>query len=524
MPIARTYSEEILRLALQTLTMNRVAVFIVAYNAEKHIDAVLDRIPDWVAQKLAEVFIIDDSSKDATTQKAVSAKWTKTHAPLRVFRTPYNQGYGGNQRLGYSYAIARKFDIVVLLHGDGQYAPEFLPEILAEYSRQPGADAVYGSRFMTKWGVLKGGMPLYKFFGNRILTWIQNKIIGIHMSEMHSGYRSYRTSALKKIPFQANSLGFDFDTDIIIQFAAAGLTIREVPIPTFYGDEICNVDGLKYAWACLKTTFQYRLMQFEIFYDPKFDLSNRARKYTIKVSPTSLHHHIRQLSLPAGSELLDLGGGDGGAVALAHADRGVNTTVIDQHVAVDDAEGRRAVNHPHLRQVRADFDGDWTADVGSTRFDTVFALDVLEHLKSPERTVEQIFSVMTPGSKLYASTGNVSFWIIRGIHMLGHFNYGRRGILDLTHTRLFTVRSFQRLLRNAGFRIDQVSCFGPPLADLARGRAGILRMIDRVSALLARRWKGLFGYQILVEATRPDSVENLMSQTFLDRRETAADR
>jgi hypothetical protein len=132
---------------------------------------------------------------------------------------------------------------------------------------------------------------------------------------MHSGYWSYRTSALKKIPFQANSFGFDFDTDIIIQFAAAGLTIREVPIPTFYGDEICNVDGLKYAWACLKTTFQYRLMQLEIFYDPKFDLSNRARKYTIKVSPTSVHHHIRHLSLPAGSELLDLGGGDGGAVA-----------------------------------------------------------------------------------------------------------------------------------------------------------------------------------------------------------------
>ena len=190
--------------------MNRVAVFIVAYNAEKHIDALLDRIPDWVAQKLAEGFIIDDSSKDATAQKAVSVKWTKSHAPFRVFRTPYNQGYGA---------------------------------------------------------------------------------------------------------FQANSFGFDFDTDIIIQFAAAGLTIREVPIPTFYGDENCNVDGLKYAWACLKTTFQYRLMQLEIFYDPKFDLSNRARKYTIKVSPTSLHHHIRQLSLPAESELLDLGGGDGGAVA-----------------------------------------------------------------------------------------------------------------------------------------------------------------------------------------------------------------
>jgi glycosyltransferase involved in cell wall biosynthesis len=521
--MARSYSEEILRLVSQTLAENRVAVFIVAYNAEKHIETVLDRIPDWVAKELAEVFIIDDSSKDTTIQKAVSMKWTNVNAPLRVFRTPYNQGYGGNQRLGYSYAIAQKFDIVVLLHGDGQYAPEFLPEILAEYSRPPGADAVFGSRFMTKWGALKGGMPFYKFLGNRILTWIQNKLIGTRMSEMHSGYRSYRTSALKKIPFQANSLGFDFDSDIIIQFAAAGLTIREVPIPTFYGDEICNVNGFKYAWACLKTSWQHRLMQLEIFYDPKFDFPNqRQRKYTIKAAPTSLHYHIRQLSLPLGSELLDLGGSDGSAVGLAHADRGVNTTVIDLHVTVDNAEGWRAVNHPHLRQVAVDLDGDWTAAVDTSRFETVFALDVLEHMKSPERTVEQIFSVMTSGGKLYASTGNVSYWIIRGIHILGHFNYGRRGILDLTHTRLFTVRSFRRLLRNAGFRIDKVSGFGPPIADLAGGKTGTLLMIDQVSAWLVRNWEGLFGYQILIEATRPDSVETLMAQTFLDHRESGA--
>src|ERR1700758_5443281 len=166
----------------------------------------------------------------------------------------------------------------------------------------------------------------------------------------------------------------------------------------------------------------------------------------------------------------------------------------------------RYTSHPHLRQVAAGFDEDWTIAVGSTRFNTVFALDVLEHLKSPEHAAIQIFSVMAPGGKLYASTGNVSYWIIRGIHMLGHFNYGRRGILDLTHTRLFTVRSFKRLLRNAGFQIDAVRCFGPPVADLAGGGTGILLMIDRVSALLARNWKGLFGYQILIEATRPDSV------------------
>jgi glycosyltransferase involved in cell wall biosynthesis len=517
MAISRTYSEDVVRLATQTLKENRVAVFIVSYNAERHIESVLARIPTWVSEKLAEVFIIDDSSKDATVRKAVASDWSSGHAPLRVFKTPYNQGYGGNQRLGYRYAIAQGFEIVVLLHGDGQYAPEFLPDILAEYSRPSGADAVYGSRFMTKWGALKGGMPVYKFVGNRILTWLQNRIIGTRLSEMHSGYRSYRTSALKKVPFQANSLGFDFDSDIIIQFAAAGLTIREVAIPTFYGDEICHVNGLKYAWACIKAACQYRFMQLELFYNPKFDIPNRARKYTIKAAPTSLHYFIRHLALPADSPLLDLGGGDGSAVGLPHADRGIMTTVVDQYVSVNDEHGARAAVHPNLRQVASDLDGDWPASLPGQRFGTVFVLDVLEHMKSPEKTADQIFSVMKPGGKLYASTGNISFWVIRAIHMLGHFNYGRRGILDLTHTRLFTVGSFTRLLQNAGFRVDSVRCFGPPIADLAN-TGGLLGAIDRLAAWLARTWKGLFGYQILIEATRPDSVDSLMAQTFNDRR------
>lgn len=517
MPIVRTYPEDLVRLAKQTLAENRVAVFIVCYNAERHIESVLDRIPAWVSEGLAEVFIIDDSSKDATVRRATEAHWSRANVPLRVFKTPFNQGYGGNQRLGYLYALSRSFDIVVLLHGDGQYAPEFLPDILAEYSASPEADAVYGSRFLTRWGALKGGMPLYKFVGNRILTSLQNRIIGTRLSEMHSGYRSYRVAALAKVPFQANSLGFDFDSDIIIQFAAAGLRIREVAIPTFYGDEICHVNGLKYAWACIKAACQYRLMQLEIFYDPKFDIPNRARKYTVKASPTTLHHAIRTLDVATGSRLLDLGGGDGAAVALTHADRGVEVTVVDRHVEVDDADGRRAANHPHLRHVTADLDDDWLPQLGIHRYETAFALDVLEHMKSPEETARRLFAALAPGGKLYASTGNISFWIIRAMHLIGHFNYGRRGILDLTHTRLFTVRSFQRLLRNAGFRIDRVSCFGPPLGDLAGG-GGLLGFVDRVFYRLARLWKGLFGYQILIEATRPDSVESLMQQTFQDRR------
>lgn len=495
-----------------------MAVFIVCYNAERHIEEVLGRIPDWVSAKLAEVFVIDDSSQDATVQRAVGAEWAEAKSSLRIFRTPYNQGYGGNQRLGFLYAIEKGFDIVVLLHGDGQYAPEYLPDILAEYSRSGGADAVYGSRFLTKWGALRGGMPLYKFLGNRILTWLQNRVIGTRLSEMHSGYRSYRTAALRKVPFQLNGQGFDFDSDIIIQFHAAGLSIREVAIPTFYGDEICHVNGPQYAWACLLAAVQFRLMQLEIFYGPKFDIPNRARKYITKGAPTSLHHHIRSLTLAPGSDLLDVGGGDGAAVGLAHADRGVKLVVVDQYNSVADEAGRRASSHPNLSLVSADLDSDWPQRFGERRFDTVFVLDVLEHMKRPEQTALQIFAVMKPGGRLYASTGNIAFWATRFMLLLGLFNYGRRGILDLTHTRLFTRVSFRRLLTNAGFRVDAVRCFGPPLEDLSGGASGTLRFLDRVSLGLAKAWPGLFGYQILIEATRPDSIETLMQRTFVDRR------
>ena len=501
-------------LAERTLAENRVAVFIVCYNAEAQIARVLARIPDWVATRLTEVFVIDDCSGDATLDRATQVSWGEGRAPFRVFRTPYFQGYGGNQRLGYRYAIDRGFDIVVLLHGDGQYAPESLPEILAAYSRPERPDAVYGSRFLNPGGARRGRMPLHKFVGNRLLTWFQNRALGTHLSEMHSGYRSYRTAALRRVPFEANSLGFDFDADIIVQFVAAGLRIHEVAIPTFYGDELRRVKGLRYAAACVRTVLRYRAMQLELFHDPKFAIPTTARKYLIKKSPTTVHHFARSAPVAAGTSVLDLGGGDGSAVGVHHARRGARVICVDQYTAIPDAAGQASAAEPNLRCVAADLDGDWRARLDGRRFETVFVLDVLEHLKSPEHAAREIFQAMKPGGKLYASTGNVVFWVIRFMQLCGQFNYGRRGILDLTHTRLFTVASFRRLLRNAGFQLETVEGFGPPIADLAANPGGWLRCADRLCFWFARLWKRLFAYQILIVATRPPAIEDLCGETF----------
>lgn len=513
------YSQDIIDAARATLLKNRVAIFIVCYHAEKHIESVLARIPPWVSENTAEIYIIDDSSKDNTVEIASAVKWLDGKTCFKVFRTPYNQGYGGNQRLGYLYAISQKFDIVVLLHGDGQYAPEYLPEILAEYTKTPTADAVYGSRFLTKRAALRGGMPFYKYVGNRILTRLQNRIIGSRLSELHSGYRSYKVASLKKVPFELNSQGFDFDSDIIIQFTAAGMSIQEVDVPTFYGDEICRVNGIKYALACIKSALKYRLMQYEIFHDPKYDIPNRNRKYTIKKSDSTVHGFIQKLDLPSGSALFDFGGGDG-AVSLPHAEKGVKVTVIDQAITVNDALGSIVSNHPNVSRIAFDLDQNWLDPVGTSRFSSVFALDVLEHLKSPESALKRIFEVMQSGGTLYASTGNISYIIIRIMHVMGFFNYGRRGILDLTHTRLFTVYSFQRIITNAGFRIDRVVGFGPPISDLSESPTKLLSLLDKLSLRLARIWKGLFAYQVLIVATRPKSIQDLINETFVDKRST----
>ena len=140
-----------------------------------------------------------------------------------------NQGYGGNQKLGYHYAIDHGHDVVVMLHGDGQYPPEQVRP-LARLALANGA--AFGSRFGDRGSARRGGMPLYKFVGNRVLTKIQNRLLSTKLTEFHSGFRAYRTDVLARIPFALNSNAFHFDTEIFIQCIRAGADIVEMAIPT----------------------------------------------------------------------------------------------------------------------------------------------------------------------------------------------------------------------------------------------------------------------------------------------------
>ena len=168
--------------------------FIVAYNAEKTIRAVLARVPPAIAEEYdVEVLVIDDASADRTFERGHEVAADGAYPfPLTVLFNPVNQGYGGNQKIGYLYAIKNGFDFVALVHGDGQYAPECLPDLLRPL-RDGEADASFGSRMMTQGAARKGGMPLYKYVGNRILSGFENRMLRTSLSEFHSGYRSIRS-------------------------------------------------------------------------------------------------------------------------------------------------------------------------------------------------------------------------------------------------------------------------------------------------------------------------------------------
>ncbi len=234
----------------------RIGIFVINYNAVSHLIRTIERIPAAIYDRVEEIFVVDDCSTDNSYYAALGYKHEKKIEKLTVHRNQTNQGYGGNQKVGYRYALERGFDIVVLLHGDGQYAPEALPDLI-EPLVAGQADMVFGSRMAVRRAALKGGMPLYKYVGNRILTGIQNRLSGLRLSEYHSGYRLYSTAALKRIPFESFTNTWHFDTQIILAMTERGLRIVEKPIPTYYGDEICHVNGMLYAAHCVVTTLKF---------------------------------------------------------------------------------------------------------------------------------------------------------------------------------------------------------------------------------------------------------------------------
>ncbi len=251
----------------------KLLIFIPAYNNEKHIEQVIKLIPfDEIQQKInyCEVFISDDKSGDITSKIVENYQKINPTKNIKLITQTKNLGYGGNQKFAYNYAIKNNFDIVIMVHGDSQYSPLLIPKIISPIISK-NFDCVLGSRMINKKSALKGNMPLYKFFGNIGLTFVQNILLGQKLSEYHTGLRAYRIEALKLIPFNYNNNGFLFDTDILIQIIDNKMSIDEISIPTHYGTEYCNLNVIKYGLEALFATIFSRLQKLKLINLKKFD-------------------------------------------------------------------------------------------------------------------------------------------------------------------------------------------------------------------------------------------------------------
>ena len=467
-------------------------VHVVAYNAAATLARTLDRIPRDVRSQLAEVCVFDDASQDNTFlvgegyKATSSAEWP---VPLEMIRNPKNRGYGGNQKLGYRRAIDHGYDVVVLLHADGQYAPEEMARLI-----QPvldgEADAVFGSRMINKRDALRGGMPLYKWLGNQVLTRFENAALGMSLTEFHSGYRAYSVKMLSQIPFEANSDDFHFDTQIIIQARAGGFRIKEVPIPTYYGDEISYVNGFKYAKDVVKSVLEFRRHEAGLEHRPEYAHSALAR-YGEKHSPFSSHHRLVE-AVRAGSRVLDVGCA-GGYLGRALRERGCFVVGVDGR---EDAAARAACDRFYVAELDG---GAWAPD--ERGFDYILFGDVLEHLRDTS-ILARCKPWLAPGGRVIASTGNVALWFMRLSLLAGRFRYAPRGILDQTHVRLYTRATFRRLVEDAGLRVVDEDATVIPLEQLfARAeQGGVGGLLEQLEYSLARIWPSLFAYQIILQA------------------------
>ncbi len=469
----------------------KIGILIVAYNAATTLHKVLDRIPKNVYEEIDEIAVFDDASKDNTYMVSVGYKELNKLEKLHLYLNEKNLGYGGNQKKGFAYFAEKGFDVVVLLHGDGQYAPEILQDMYAPIT-DGEADVVLGSRMMTKYGgALKGGMPFYKYIGNKILSTFQNRKLKMNLTEFHSGYRAYSIAGLKKLNLENTTDDFHFDTQIIIKSNHNNLEIVEIPIPTYYGDEICYVNGMKYARNIFDTTKDYirtvkgkqKSEVYSEYYVP----------YPLKLYPYSSHKIILDLlNKKDNQRILDAGCGDG---------------LFAEHIS--NKNYKAGVDFiPESENTRKNFRKFFQYDLNmglpdelkkEDGFDYVLFMDILEHLLDYDKIINDSKKLLKKDGRVIISLPNFANIYVRLNLLIGRLPLADKGILDRTHLHLFTYRIINNLLRKhkleiIGQRVTPIPIIEVLPEALKKNAGYALNFILNILAVLFKR---LFGYQFI---------------------------
>jgi 2-polyprenyl-3-methyl-5-hydroxy-6-metoxy-1,4-benzoquinol methylase len=347
------------------------------------------------------------------------------------------------------------------------------------------ADAVFGSRMLVAGAALKGGMPLRNFVGNRILSTLENALLGMGLSEFHSGYRLYSMAALKDVPFEKNTHDFHFDTQIIIQLHAAQKRIVELPIPAHHEAEVRQLNGIRYAKDVLFSVLRYRAHELGLTHRPEYAI---APTYNAKESARGSHAQLVEMIPKTAKRVLDLGCGEG-AISVALVKRGHEVISIDS----------QAPKPPLPHFIRADLTEEWPL-TESHCFDAIVLADVLEHVIQPHELLLRTLPHLTNRGRIFVSIPNVAHWSVRALVLSGKFDYTSRGILDEGHVRFFTRRSAERMFRDVGLRVETYRATPVPWERvLPRALSTMVNVVEEADYMLTRIHPGLFAYQHLFE-------------------------
>ena len=254
------------RASADSSSRGRTIAVMPAYNAALTVQRTVEDIPPGTVD---EILLVDDCSRDNTVQVA-------RELGLTVIAHERNQGYGGNQKTCYRYALDSGADYIVMIHPDYQYDSRVIP-VAVEILRLGICDCVLGSRIRTRGEALAGGMPLYKYVANRGLTFIENVALGQNLGDFHSGFRAYRREVLETIPFERNSDDFVFDSQFLAQAVHFGFKLGDIPVPVRYFDEASSINfrrSVRYGLATLGVVARFWAHRWCLARSPLFRTAN----------------------------------------------------------------------------------------------------------------------------------------------------------------------------------------------------------------------------------------------------------
>ena len=434
--------------------MRRIALLIVDSAGEGADQRLLARVPQAVRERVAELLVYEGA--------------TRADSQIR----------------GFKHAIERGYELVAVLRGDGQDAPEALPELLEVFDSD-AADAVFGARAAAP------DLAWVQTLGERALSRFENALLGTAFGEFNPGYRLYRCAALERVPFQKNAHGVHFDAQIIIQLRGAGLRIVVRPLPAFHspassGSARSFVSGLKYAKGAVRAVVDYELHEFGLRHAPEYVV---PPAHTMKRSPLSSHSQLLELVGSPPRRILDVGCGQG---ELGHVlkQRGHHVIGIDY----------RPPRFELDEFVQADLALGLPRAVGG-RFDVVLLADVLEHMSEPLQLLRDAKECLAPGGTVLVSLPNVVHWSMRAQLAVGRFDYTNKGLLDRGHLRFFTRASALRLFAEVGLEVVSQRTTPVPWENvLPRALGSFIRdKAERADYFLTRLRPNLFAYQNLFE-------------------------